>query len=139
MAIVAACNGQIAVDSEYQAIVAAQASNLSPDTPHLPVLLDEVHDNSGQQPKEVSGDAGYYSEENITAIEAAGATAYLAPGRIKHNQWRNQKAPRGRIANDLTRKERMSRLLATKRARPATSYARYPPNPCSGRSSTTEA
>jgi transposase len=114
---VQAYNGQIAVDSEHQVIVAAQATNLSPDAPHLPALLGQAQANTGRDPDEVSGDAGYYSEENINAIAATGATAYLAPGRIKHNQWRAQQAPRGRIPKDLTRKERMSRLLATKKGK----------------------
>lgn len=111
---VQAYNAQAAVDAEHQVIVATHASNLAPDPTHLPELLSEIEANLAAHPKEVSADAGYYSEENLDAIEATGATAYVAPGRITHDEWRNQKAPRGRIPTSLTRRERMKRLLSTK-------------------------
>lgn len=114
---VQAFNAQIAVDAERQVILATHVSNLAPDPTHLPDLLSEIETNLAACPKEVSADAGYYSEENLDAIEATGATALVAPGRITHNEWRNQKAPRGRIPKHLTRRERMKRLLSTKAGR----------------------
>lgn len=107
-------NTQIAVDSENQIIVATELSNQSADAPHLPGLMNETHANTGAYPKEVSADAGYYSDRNLNAIEETGATALVAPGRITHDEWRNQKAPRGRIPKSLTRRERMKRFLSTK-------------------------
>lgn len=111
---VQAYNAQAAVDSDFQVVVATHVSNLAPDPTHLPELLEEIEANLDAQAKEVSADAGYYSEDNLDAIEATGATALVAPGRITHNEWRNQKAPRGRIPKSLTRRERMKRLLSTK-------------------------
>ena len=113
-AIVQGYTTQIAVDAQHQVIVATDLTNQAADAPHLPGLMNQLHANTGTYPTDVSADAGYYSEENLDAIEATGATALVAPGRITHNEWRNQKAPRGRIPNHLTRRERMKRVLSTK-------------------------
>ena len=113
-AVVQGYNTQIAVDGEHQVIVATDLTNQAADAPHLPGLMNQMHANTGAYPAEVSADAGYYSEENLDAIEGTGATALVAPGRITHNEWRDQKAPRGRIPNGLTRRQRMKRFLSTK-------------------------
>ena len=113
-AIIQGYNTQIAVDSTNQVIVATSLSNQAGDTSHLPDLLFDIHRNTGHYPKEVSADAGYYSEMNIKAIEDTGATALVAPGRITHDEWRNQKAPRGRKPKGMTRREEMKRFLSTK-------------------------
>jgi hypothetical protein len=76
------------VPVERQAVVATHASHLAPDPTLLPELLGE--------------------------IEANGATAYVAPGRITRDEWRNQPAPRGRIPTSPTRRDRMKRRLSTK-------------------------
>jgi len=112
--IVQGFNTQIAVDDAHQIIVATTLSNQAGDTTHLPGLLNDVHKNTGRYPREVSADAGYYSETNVKAIEDAGALALVAPGRITHNEWRNQKAPRGRKPKNLTRRQEMKRYLSTK-------------------------
>lgn len=112
--IIQGFNTQIAVDSEHQIIVATSLSNQAGDTTHLPDLLNDIHKNTGHYPREVSADAGYYSETNVKAIEDTGALALVAPGRITHDEWRNQKAPRGRKPKNLTRREEMKRLLSTK-------------------------
>ena len=112
--IIQGYNTQIAVDSANQVIVATTFSNQAGDTSHLPDLLNAIHKHTGHYPKEVSADAGYYSETNINAIEDTGATALVAPGRITHNEWRNQKAPRGRKPKGMTRREEMKRFLSTK-------------------------
>lgn len=112
--VMQAYNAQIAVDGAQQVIVAASLTNQAADAPHLPGLLSGVHRNTGRYPKEVSADAGYYSDANLDAIEETGALALLAPGRIKHNEWREQKAPRGRMPKNLTRRQKMKRYLSTK-------------------------
>jgi len=112
--IIQGFNTQIAVDSANQIIVATTLSNQAADSPHLPGLLSDIHKNTGRYPREVSADAGYYSDTNVKAIEDAGALALVATGRITHNEWRNQKAPRGRKPKNLTRREEMKRFLSTK-------------------------
>lgn len=100
-------------------IVATHVTDLAPDTPHLPKPLSETHDILGAHPRDVSVDAGYYSDANLDAIEQAGRTAFIATGRIRHDEWRHQKAPKGRIPTSLTRRERMKRRLTTKAGRAA--------------------
>lgn len=112
--IIQGYNTQIAVDAANQVILATSLTNQAADTTHLPGLLTDIHKHTGRYPQEVSADAGYYSDTNIRAIEDAGATALVAPGRIKHNEWRNQKAPRGRKPKNLTRRQEMKRFLSTK-------------------------
>lgn len=113
-AIVQGYNVQIAVDAANQIILATTLTNQAADTTHLPGLLNDIHRNTGRYPKEVSADAGYYSETNITAIQETGAMALVAPGRLKHDEWRSQKAPRGRKPKNLTRRQEMKRFLSTK-------------------------
>lgn len=112
--IVQGYNAQLAVDGERQVIVAASLMNQAADAPHLPSLLSGVHRNTDRYPKEVLADAGYYSDANLDAIEETGALALVAPGRTKHNEWREQKAPRGRMPKNLTRRQEKKRYLSTR-------------------------
>jgi len=66
--------------------------------------------------KAALGDAGYYSETNATALKDRGIEAYLATERLKHHE-KVASAPRGRIPQDLTAKQRMTRKLRTKKGR----------------------
>src|SRR5699024_1737671 len=70
--IIQGFNTQIAVDSANQIILATTLSNQAADTTHLPELLHDIHKHTAHYPKEVSADAGYYSETNIKTIEETG-------------------------------------------------------------------
>jgi len=63
-------NAQAAVDSTSQIIVAAEVTNQAADVNHLEFMVQSVKTNTGHSPKELSADAGYFSEDNIdsTAI-----------------------------------------------------------------------
>jgi len=110
-------NGQAAVDAKNQIVVACGLTNQAADYPHLPDLVDQVHENTGRWPKEVSADAGYYSQDNLDALAEHGIDALIPPVRIKHMQWRTAKAPRGRPPKNLTTRERMMRKLLTKKGK----------------------
>lgn len=112
--VVQAYNSQVAVDRARQVMFAATLTNQAADAPHLPGLLADVHKNTGRYPKEVSADAGCCSEANVSAIEQSGALAMVAPGRITHNEWRELKAPLGRMSKNLTWRQKMKRFLSTK-------------------------
>lgn len=71
----------------------------------------------GQAPEVVSADAGYWKELDVELLEINGVEPFVAPKRVKHSQWREMKAPRGRIPKDLDCKERMLRKLSTQRGR----------------------
>jgi transposase len=77
-------NAQAAVDGERQIIVAQTLTAGQSDHGQLPVLLDGIEDNLGRRPREVSADAGYCSEANLSAIAARGIAGYVAVGRAKH-------------------------------------------------------
>ncbi len=110
-------NAQAAVDAETHVIVACDLTNQSADSPHLGAMVEQVRAITGRCPKELSADAGYYSEANLKLVEALGIEAFIPPEKVKHSEWRAQKAPRGRIAKSATPKDRMRRKLRTKRGR----------------------
>ena len=114
-------NGQAAVDASCQVIVAAELSNQAADAPHLPALLGQVSANAGRPPRQTLADAGYYSEDNVASVRAAGSEPLIATGRLKHSD-PVPPAPRGRIPKGATVKQRMARQLRTQRGRAA--YAR---------------
>src|SRR5437763_3444122 len=69
----------------------------------------------------MAGEAGYWSEDNAAGVAERGVDAYIATGRTKHNE-PPPPAPRGRIPNNATAKERMVRKLRTKKGKAV--YAR---------------
>jgi len=110
-------NGQAAVDSKNQIIVAADLTNQAVDNPHLPGLIDQTVQNLGDHPREASADAGYYSENNLAHLVQIGIEAYIPPSKVKHSEFRNAVSPRGRIPKDLSPADRMRRKLKTKKGR----------------------
>jgi transposase len=93
-------NAQAAVDAESQVIVAQNLTNAQNDGHQLVPLVDQIESNLGQQPQQVSADAGYCSESNIAALEERGIDGYVALGRQKHGNssatppMRSQAGPR---------------------------------------------
>lgn len=120
-------NGQAVVDSHAQVILAAELSNQAPDTPQLDPALEQLGENleaieaTLPEGAKLLGDAGYFSEENITTTAEHGLDPHIATGRFKHTE-PQPPAPRGRIPTDATPKQRMARKLKTKRGR--TAYAK---------------
>jgi len=114
-------NAQTAADEANQVIVATRLSNRSADCPEFVELLDDVTANCGAKPGQVVADAGYFSEDNVAAADKREVDALIATGRLKHGE-KPPPAPRGRIANNATVKERMARKLRTKPGRAG--YAR---------------
>ncbi len=111
-------NAQAAVDAASQIIVAAEVTTQSNDKKQLEPMLAEVRENCNALPKELSADAGYYSEENIAHAEANGIHTLIPPGNKRHADVQSP-LPRGRIPEHLSVKERMERLLRTGKGRKA--------------------
>ena len=111
-------NAQAAVDSVNQIIVACDVTDQSNDKQQFEPMLEQAQANIGQDKKikAASADSGYYSESNIEYAEGRQIDAYIATGRVKHNAPAG-KTPRGRMAKDLTAKEKMARKLRTKKGR----------------------
>jgi transposase len=120
-------NGQAIVDSVSQVIVAADAFDQAPDARLLEPALEQLADNldaiDARLPADavLLGDAGYFSEDNVTITSSHGLDPHLATGRFKHSE-PPAPAPRGPIPKDATPKQLMARKLKKKAG--AALYAR---------------
>lgn len=79
-------NGQIAVDSKAQIIVAHHLLNEQTDMTSLPILLAQIKANTGRQAREISADSGYCSEANLGECARRGINAFIAIGRQQHGK-----------------------------------------------------
>jgi hypothetical protein len=109
-------NAQAAVDSHAQRIVGADVTDEPNDKNRVEPAMKQMEENLGQRPKELSADAGYYSEGNVTFLEGNGVEAFIAPEKKRHKA-KDLRPPRGRIPKDLSSKDRMLRKLRTKRGK----------------------
>jgi hypothetical protein len=111
-------NAQAAVDGHQQIIVACDVTDQPNDKQQFAPMLTQAQENVGPEHKiqGASADSGYYSEANVQHAESQGIEAYIATERLKHAD-RVAKCPRGRMAKDLTVKEKMARKLRTKKGR----------------------
>ena len=62
-------------------------------------------------------DAGYFSEDNVRALEELGTETLIPPDRQTHRRQAPPPAARGRIPKGLSVADRMRRKLRTKRGR----------------------
>ena len=85
-ALVQGYNGQLAVDSEHQIIVAAELSNQAPDVEYFIPMLDQVLVNCEQIPDAALADAGYSSDANVRRASARRVDVYIAPARTPHGE-----------------------------------------------------
>ena len=75
---VQAYNAQIAVDEANQIIVAAALSNQGTDAQYLEPMLRRVVDNCDAVPAVTTGDAGYFSADNVLAAEHMGTEPLIS-------------------------------------------------------------
>jgi len=108
-------NCQAAVDGDHQVIVAMGVSNQPPDVEHLEPMLERTIANTGACPETFIADAGYWSEDNVSACEKRGADPHISTGRQKHGQ--PPPAICGPIPKGLDAKGRMARKLRKKEGR----------------------
>ena len=83
---IAGYNGQIAVDHVHQIILAQRLATNPADYAALIPLVDQAKANLGRGLREVSGDSGFATEADLTAMAARKIRAYLPPGRRKHGE-----------------------------------------------------
>ena len=109
-------NCQIAVDEQAQVIIAAHVTQRCNDKQEVLPLLAQIKANTdGQMPHICSADSGYFSDNNIEALEADGVDPYVATGRQAHD---DKPLPvRGRIPKQATVQQRMARKLRTLKGR----------------------
>src|SRR5437016_5163534 len=79
-----AYNAQAAVDEHVQIVVATAVIQEANDKQQLVPMIEQVAANCGAWPAQVSADAGYFSEANVTAPQLAGVELYVPPDRQQH-------------------------------------------------------
>jgi len=126
-----AYNAQAAVDSANQVIVAAEVTNQPTDRRQAMLMMQQVKENTGELPREMSADAGYFSSDEVTKLIAAGIDTYVPPSKIRHT-YKMPAAPRGRIPQRLSVAERMRRKLRTKEGKKRYALRKELPEPVFG-------
>jgi transposase len=79
-------NAQAAVDSHAQVIVACGVTQAAADVGQFVPMLEQAIGNVGQRPVQVTADAGYFSEANLTAPQFAAIEFYVPPDRHPHSR-----------------------------------------------------
>jgi transposase len=121
-------NAQVVVDEEHQIILAAGVSAAANDkqqaVPMGQATLANLEAAAIERPRAegeclpipLSGDNGYFSEEQVKGLEAQGFDPHIATGRQKHHQPGATEAV-GPPPAGATVKERMAHKLRTKEGR----------------------
>ena len=111
-----AYNCQAAVDDKSQIIVAADVTQSTVDKQQVEPMVEQIKTNTGEKPKKISADTGYFSEDNVKTLVKEEIDAYIATGKRKHDE-PPPPCPKGRIPNSATVKDRMERKLRTVKGR----------------------
>jgi hypothetical protein len=109
---VQAYNVQVAVD-ELQLIVGQAVTQETNDKQQLLPMITTIAQLSGTTPPQLLADAGYCSDENLTAIADTRIDAYISTRKQRHGE-RPGPCPRGPLPRTATRVDRMARKLHTK-------------------------
>ena len=126
-----AYNAQAAVDSANQVIVAAEVTNKPTDRGQAEPMMEVVKVNTGQLPRQMSADAGYFSSDAVKNLTARGIDVYMPPDKIGH-RFTLPPAPRGRIPKCLSIADRMRRKLRTKKGKERYGLRKELPEPVFG-------
>jgi transposase len=119
-AFVQAYNGQAAVDGDHQVIVACQLSQDANDKRLLEPMVTQAIAQTGCKPDTVMADPGYYSEENVAAMQTLGVEALVPPDKERHG---TPSDPAPALSKEafaaLPAKEKMRHLISTAEGRDA--------------------
>ncbi|MGB7757809.1 MAG: transposase [Salinisphaera sp.] len=74
-------NGPLAVDGDFQIIIANELTPIASDRGQLLPVLDQTPQTLGGRPQRLLADAGYRKEADLAQLEARGIDAYVALGR----------------------------------------------------------
>jgi transposase len=114
-------NAQAAVEPGLQLIVGQSVTPAANDKEQIEPMGQVIEQQSGQRPAGILADNGYCSEKNLEYLATTGQAghpidAYIATGKQKHDEYR-QPCPRGPLARNATRVDRMKRKLQTRAGR----------------------
>jgi len=76
-----AYNAQISVDADLQIIVAQHISQNANDKQEVEPALKALQETTGRLPEKLSADNGYWSGDNLQALEQSSTDAYIATGK----------------------------------------------------------
>jgi hypothetical protein len=110
-------NAQAVVDDKHQVIVATGLTQRADDKGEVEPILEKMALVLDDIPAgmKLSGDAGYFSEDNVLTMEEFGLDPYIATGKMKHGE--KVLPVRGRPPKKIRVKERMSCKLRTKKGK----------------------
>ena len=108
-------NCQAVVDDKAQVILASAVTQQTNDKLQVKPLIKTAKANTGAVPEKLSADAGYFSEDNCSFLQAEKINAFIATE--KTNKLANADAPRGRRPKNASITERMTRKLQTIKGR----------------------
>lgn len=83
-----------AVVSEDGVVVAVRVTQAATDHASLVPLVEQVEKRCGQRPEKVLGDAGFYSNQNVEAMEAGGVELYV-PDSVLAREMKQGRRVRG--------------------------------------------
>lgn len=107
-------NCQAVVASETQVILAEQVTQQANDKEQVKPLIEQMKVNLEKRvPQELSADAGYFSEANVSYLEEQKIEPYVAPGRQKRGAAPVPVLPVEALAAGATLQERMAAKLQT--------------------------
>jgi hypothetical protein len=108
-------NAQIAVDSKAQIIVGNYVNQATNDKKELLPMVSQIGRRFGRLPDNMSADAGYFSEANITnpLWNKLGTTNLHIPP-AKEKKGKKPPAKVGRMPKNISEAERMVRKLRTR-------------------------
>ena len=101
--------GTVAVSEDHM-VVAQQVSQASTDNELLVPLVEQVEQECGERPRQVSADSGFFTQENLRAMEERGIDAYVPDSHLAHELNRGRR-PRGHGAARDPAQQRMRRKL----------------------------
>ena len=130
---VQAYNTQIAVEPDFQLIVANGVTQDTNDKQQMKPVVEAIREQAGQKPQEVVADSGYCSEANLKYLEKKNIEGFIATDKESY-RGRDQSGPRGPLPKGATRVDRMRRKLQTKVEQPSTPDAKLCPSRCLDRS-----
>ena len=105
-------NVQVVVD-DLQFIVGQAVTQETNDKKQLMPMITTIERQSGDTPTQLLADAGYCSDENLTAIADTTIHAYISTRKQQHGE-RPGPCPRGPLPKTATIVDRMARKLHTK-------------------------
>jgi hypothetical protein len=74
----------IAVDSANQVIAAAEVTNRPTDRGQGETMMGIVKSNTGQLPRKLLADVGYFSSNVVSNLTTLGMDVYMPPDKIGH-------------------------------------------------------